>query len=304
MLCFICHAQAERKIFVVDSISRKPIEYACVVFANTDGGTYSNTQGFFYVPDNIWQINLSIIGYYSKTTVLDKNIDTIFLSPQVYMLGEAKILPTKKKRKPVELGYAKNHSINNFIYKTGDEVAVYIAIDNEKNVYRRIKSIIIKTRTNDMASYKGLLNTDEINDYPSVFKITFYQATENKEIGLPLHSEDIVFTSDVLKRTTNLNVETYNVYAPTNGVFVAIEFVGKLHSITKELIINFKEHVLPTLKTSWGIRNSIVYEKRKFFTTNNAWQRVDKDYEFVKQLKTIDKSIKESYTPLISIVLE
>ncbi|MDR0421281.1 MAG: carboxypeptidase-like regulatory domain-containing protein, partial [Prevotellaceae bacterium] len=59
LLFLSCFAQENRKFFVVDSLTREPIEYACIVFIGIDGGTYSNEKGFFYVSQNLEQIELS-----------------------------------------------------------------------------------------------------------------------------------------------------------------------------------------------------------------------------------------------------
>jgi hypothetical protein len=150
------------------------------------------------------------------------------------------------------------------------------------------------------------LNIEDINNYLSIFKINFYRATENKEIGELINTEDIVFTSDVLQNKTKLDVSKYNIYMPDNGIFVAVEFVGKLNPKTDELIINISEHILPSVHTSWKIKNSIVYEKRKFRNLGNNWQKVDKNNEIIKSAKKLNKDLKEDeyYTPLFSIVLE
>jgi hypothetical protein len=66
LLFFSCFAQTDRKIFVADSLTRNPIEYASIVFIDTAGGTYSNEHGYFYVQQNIEQIEISSIGYNTK----------------------------------------------------------------------------------------------------------------------------------------------------------------------------------------------------------------------------------------------
>jgi hypothetical protein len=302
LLFLSCFAQDNKKFFVADSLTREPIEYACIVFIGIDGGTYSNEQGFFYVSQNIEQIELSSIGYYSKTVKLSKNTDTIFLSPQVYEISETKIIPTSKKRKPVELGYAKENK-NNIIFshnRSGDEITVYISINNESNIFRLIKQVIIRGETLKKQTFAG---TDCA--ILSIFKINFYRVTENKEIGELLNTEDIIFTSDVLKSKTKLDVSKYNIYMPEGGIFVAVEWVGEINPDTKEIIINDKGGVQPYIRAAWKIPNTIVYEKRRF-VNSNTWQRVDKNHEIVKGSKSFIKKLKEDdyYTPLISIVLE
>ncbi|MDR3286649.1 MAG: carboxypeptidase-like regulatory domain-containing protein [Prevotellaceae bacterium] len=296
-------AQTNNKIFVADSTTREPVEYASIIFVGTDGGAYTNDKGFFYKPQNVKQIEVSGIGYYSKKVALNKDIDTIFLSPQVYELSEAKVLPANKKRKSVELGYAQKNSIRGVGYCSGDEIAVYIPLDNEENSYRLIKQVIFNIARN--------FKLDKL-DNTSVFKVNFYKITGNKEIGELINTENIVFTSDILKSKPKLDVSKYNVYMPEDGIFVAIEFVGRINFETGAIIGDLMNHILPSVRVSWEIPNTIVYEKRKFRKSKNGWQRVDKDYDVLKGLKQSYKDLKvykdlkedEYYTPLFSIVLE
>ncbi|MDR1983985.1 MAG: carboxypeptidase-like regulatory domain-containing protein [Prevotellaceae bacterium] len=303
LLFITCLAQTDRKLFIADSITHEPIEYASIVFVGIEGGTYSNNKGVFYIPQNVEQIELSSIGYNTKTTILQKNIDTIFLFPQVYELTEAKILPIKKKRKSVELGYAQKNSIYTHMSLPGEEIAVYIPLINNENAYRLIKRVLFKERVYVARKF----NLYKI-DYTSVFKINFYSVAENNEIGELINTEDIVFTSDILKTTTKLDVSKYNIYMPENGIFVAVEWVGKINTESEEIMkTDIKERILPFIRTSWEIENSIVYEKRRFSKEYGYnWKKVDKNNEIIKSIKTIDKNLKEDafYTPLISIVLE
>ncbi|MDR3286648.1 MAG: hypothetical protein LBT27_04330, partial [Prevotellaceae bacterium] len=279
-------------------------------FIGIDGGTYSNDKGFFYIPQNIEQIELSSVGYYSKKIALDKNIGTIFLSPQVYEISEAKVMPAKKKRKSVELGYAKEKSKHVAgVIDAGKEIAVYIPLDNENNIFRLIKQVIIKGKTYNMILYKTYsngvkkykLNSDK-TDSKNVFKINFYKVTESNNIGEIINTEDIIFSCDLLDGRTVFDVSKYSIYMPENGIFIAIEWVGKTNTEIKDT----KKSILSYICVSYKINNSIVYEKRKFRKSENNWQKVDKDYDMVKSAKKLDKDLKEAeyYTPLISIVLE
>ncbi|MDR1552831.1 MAG: hypothetical protein LBS69_05145 [Prevotellaceae bacterium] len=274
---------------------------ACIVFSDTAGGTYSNGKGYFYIPVNIKQIEISSIGYNTKKMTLNKKIDTIFLSPKIYEISETKVIPAKKKRKSVELGYAEENSDFGMSYLSGDELAVYISCDNIENSYRKIKQFIFKGEKYLVKK----LNLDK-RDFISVFKINFYRAIENKEIGDLINTEDIVFTSEVLKSKTKLDVSKYNIYMPENGIFVAVEWIGKINTETTQIIkASINDRLEPNIRMSWKIPNTIVYEKRRF-VNSNTWQRVDKNNRMVKDIKSLDKSLDESsyYTPLISIVLE
>ncbi|MDR1552830.1 MAG: hypothetical protein LBS69_05140 [Prevotellaceae bacterium] len=296
LLFFSCFAQTDRKIFVADSLTRESIEYACIVFNDTAGGTYSNEHGYCYIPQNIEQIELSSIGYYSKTTELKQDIDTIFLSPKIYEISEAKVLPNREKRKPVELGYAKEKAMYGMGFPSGGEIAVYIHSINKENAYRLIKQIILQLKTNTPKGIRKLVNM-ELTDYISVLKINFYRITENNEIGELINTENIVFTSEVLKSKTKLDVSKYNIYMPENGIFVAVEWVGRIDTATGE-IIKKTENILPLILVSRKIDNSISFAKRKFKRElNNKWEKSVIDTVFYKEFNN-------GYTPLISVVLE
>ncbi|MDR1197802.1 MAG: carboxypeptidase-like regulatory domain-containing protein [Prevotellaceae bacterium] len=296
-----CFSQTARKIFVADSATHEPIEYACIVFADTAGGTYSNNKGLFYIPENIKYVEISNIGYHSKTVKLNKNTDTIFLSSQIYEISETKVTPVKQKRKPVELGYAKEKSKYSIGFFGGGEIAVYIPLDNENNIFGLIKQVIIRGETDIVKEIKiGKItyNTDKAN-YTSVFKVNFYQVNENKEIGELINTEDIVFTNKNLKGRTKLDVSKYGIYMPENGIFVAIEFVGSINAENGELITDIKKTgILHRVLVSYEIASSTVYEKQKFKRElHSKWKKSVRD-------TVVHKEFNNGYTPLISIALE
>ncbi|MDR2126199.1 MAG: hypothetical protein LBP63_05160, partial [Prevotellaceae bacterium] len=260
----------------------------------------SNAKGFFSVPNNIKQIELSSIGYNTKTMILNRNTDTIFLSPQIYKISETRVLPSKKKRKPVELGYAKEKAKYFIGFFSGGEIATYIPLNNEDNVFRLIKKVIIRGKTDNVTKITLDKTTYKVNKtgYKSVFKINFYRVTASKEIGERINTEDIVFTSEVLKSRTVLDVSKYNIYMPETGIFVAVEFVGTIDAETGEIIPVTKTGIFSVVHVSYEISNSVTFEKRKFKRErNNDWEKSVRD-------TVLHKEFNNGYTPLISIVLE
>lgn len=69
-------AFSQKEIFILDSLSKKPIEYANVNFIGSDKGTYSNTNGISKIPLEIKKISISSVGYEKK--IISKFSDTIF----------------------------------------------------------------------------------------------------------------------------------------------------------------------------------------------------------------------------------
>ncbi len=85
---------------IVDSISKKPLEYADIY--NHFDFTASNDEGNFRFATNEKFINFRLLGYKTLSTTIAniKNIDTIFLSPDLINLNEVLVSnsePTLKK---------------------------------------------------------------------------------------------------------------------------------------------------------------------------------------------------------------
>lgn len=275
------------KIIVVDSLSNKPISYSIVYYKVEKTGTYSNENGVFYTDKLSHIIEVSHIGYYSRIIKLPISNDTVKMQPQPYILNEIIVKPSKRK---VEItGYYRFRSFFTITGFSGDELAVYLPNNSDEN--KLIKEIIIGFSTkNYIKNYLGI-------DFVSIFRINLYSKKENStEPDSLLIKNDLVFTSEIIKPETIVNVSKYNIPMPKDGIFVSIEWVGIESKETKKLITDFKDRTEPFVTSTFDKTDAFVYERNKFKDIN--WKLVDKNSKISFALKK-----DNFYTPRISLSL-
>jgi hypothetical protein len=285
-ISFLIQSQ-DIKIIMVDSLTNKPISYASAYFKNNKTGTYTNENGVFYYDKSDHIIQVSHIGYYTRIIKLPIKNDTVKMQPHSYILNEITVMPSKQK---VEIkGYYSFRSFFTISGFSGDELAVYLPNNADEN--KLIKEIIIGFSTK-----KYIKNSLGI-DFISIFRINLYSKKENsKEPDSLLIKNDLVFTSDILRPETIINVSKYNLPMPKDGIFVSIEWIGIESKNTKKLITDYKNLTEPFVTTTFEKTQAVVYERNKFKETN--WKLIDKNNKFSSALKK-----DNFYTPRISLSL-
>jgi hypothetical protein len=275
------------KIIVVDSLSNKPISYATAYFKDSGTGTYTNENGVFYYDKLDHIIQVSHIGYYTRIIRLPIKSDTVKIKPQSYILNEITVKPIKRK---VEIrGYYSFRSFFTISGFSGDELAVYLPNNSDGN--KLIKEIIIGFSTK-----KYIKNSLGI-DFTSIFRINLYSKKENStEPDSLLIKNDLVFTSDIIKPETIINVLKYNIPIPKDGIFISIEWIGIESKDTKKLITDYKDRTEPFVTSTFDKTDAIVYERNKF--KNTKWKLLDKNNKVSQALNK-----DNFYTPRISLSL-
>jgi hypothetical protein len=120
---------------VLDSLTREPVPFANVYFANTSLGTYSSEDGKFTLknfPDGKYDLTVSFVGYQTAQIALEftgtsRNI-TFLLSQKITQLAEVVISPDTSDRP-----YNMRRFIRGFIGET--ENAGSCKIRNPKDLY-------------------------------------------------------------------------------------------------------------------------------------------------------------------------
>lgn len=274
--------QTNEIIYLLDSLTRQPISYANIIYADSLSGTYTNNEGAFTKP-KCGLVSISCVGYYSKQVISNFNYDTIFLIPQVYNLKEIVVHPKNYKEEIV--GYANKKSEFSLGCPSGREVA--ILLENKKNQENLIEKVILKVDTR-----KIIRKTTNIN-FISVFKINFYCVENETNIGECIGS--IILKSDKLTSNNSFDVSKLNLLLPKDGIFVGIEWVGKENPENNELYIVTENLLEPFVSTTFK-ENSIVYERKKF--KSDKWHLIDGTNIF-----SIVNNKNKGFTPLISIVI-
>ncbi len=217
---------SQRKIVAVNSVSKKPIQYATIIFEK--GGIYSDENGEFILPNNITKIKISSIGYKNKD--IDFIKDTIFLDEKIEKLNEVviqnfkkSIVIGKKRSKnyvnftsPYKSTYfAKNFSLSktskiekaHFAIKNGSkERLCRLLIFNIKNglpynnileqnivtkILANIKDFEINLKQNDIVLKRGnyylVLEVFDLKRDDNFFKIGFYKTKlKNNSVFKPV----------------------------------------------------------------------------------------------------------------------
>lgn len=84
-IAIISNAQ-QREILLIDAHSKEIIPYAAVKFLRSFEGTYSNEKGFFYINSSIDSIEISCLGYQTKTLNTKEIQNKTYLEPNIISL--------------------------------------------------------------------------------------------------------------------------------------------------------------------------------------------------------------------------
>lgn len=275
-------SQIISKVYVVDTLTRLPIPFASIQYLERNYGTYTNDLGEFKRTKEK-KIQISCVGYYSKTVELVGNEDTISLKPKIYTLKEITITPGKAE-KLLMLGYSNLKSEGSLAQMPGTEIAVFIP--NSQNKEKLLKSIVLRIDRRNIVL--------EDFAFVSVFKINIYNARNTKEIDQLINKKDLIYNSGILKRKTIIDISDLNLIIPKEGLFIGIEWVGKLNVNTHELDVSHDKSVEPFICLTFKSPNSVVFERSGL--TNYSWTRVNSENWVSKLQKS-----SNGFTPCISI---
>jgi hypothetical protein len=289
ILIFICFtgtlsSQKSETISILDKVTNEVVPFATVYNLNGKTGFYSSPNGEIKKSFLTDSIEISCVGYYPKKVAILPATNIILLEPRYYKIDEVVINP--KKYKSLTLGYYKNkvnHSLN-LAQEGGTEMAVMIKNDLKKEaVLRKIifaLSVTASTRFN--------------LDFTSVFRVNLYEINDQLSIGELVNKTPLIFTSKDLMKKTELDVFDKNIVIPDNGVFVAIEWLGKINNKTNELEKAY-DALEPFLSLTTKPKGTLVY-KRNIYSKEN-WKPFT-GYEGLKKI-----GVDQNYIPRISLEL-
>lgn len=280
----VAYSQINLEVHVIDSLTNLPIPFVSISFIDKNGGTYTNESGVFNRSYER-KIQLTSVGYYTKTLVLDSSIDTLYMLPKMYNLPELIVSPAKNKQ-TVMLGYYNQKHNHSLSQSSGHEIAVFIA--NPQNKVLHIKEVVLR-----IDKSKRVLQDF---GFISIFKLNIFKSSPEKKIGSLINTKDLLYTSDILEKKTIINLSDLNIVMPEDGIFIGIEWVGKLSKSDSELFIVSKGSVEPFIKGNTDINNSIVYIRTNW--DDNKWILFDREHRFSKLTNK-----PNGFTPCISIIV-
>lgn len=206
---------------VIDSLTKKPLEYANVTLMTKNKGVYTDSKGVFNfdITKHLYDtLRISSIGYYSKSIVLDgfrtkKDVKVdVLLKEKITELNEVVINSKKIEYKEKHtLGEKRNGitSVSSLIgYETG------VLIENPFRKEGKLKKVYIKLKKRKDVNFVASLN----------IKFYSYDAA-NKKPGYELYTKNIVVKTKNKNYTLNIKVEDFDIYLPEEGMCIGVEFI-------------------------------------------------------------------------------
>jgi hypothetical protein len=205
LTCFSITAQI--KGFVVDD-KNQPIPYVNIWVENENIGTTSEENGSFtiYVEDQNKVLILSALGFEIKKVKVSE-AEKVVLKRIIFQLDEV-VISKKSGAVEVEIGDSKNINLS---YLSGAKPLIFAKRFNYSNDFSKtpfIKNTIIFTK-------------NEIKN--ATFKLRIFGVDKEGGPGLDLLNEDIIVKVKKGKRENKIDLTTYNLLIPKNGIFIAFE---------------------------------------------------------------------------------
>lgn len=256
---------------VVDSINKKPIQFALIKYFNEHleiYRDYSNEEGHFKtkIEKKITCFSISCLGYEFKR-VDNINADTIFLRPIDFQIEPVVIT----NQDETVLGYSRSKSKLEMGIDINLEEVVFI--ENKSKIERLISGFELK-----------IAKRKKIDAIP--FRISIY--TIDIKTGLPsksLLNENLIFNlKNYTKNLIEVNLLDYNIMLPKEGAFVGVEFLNSFSN--KKGISSLNIDYTENDSSNVYIRNLL---------TKLPWQNLNME-DFKKNLK-----IKKNLVPCLGL---
>lgn len=238
--------------------------FANVYLSNKAVGTYSNNQGVFSLEATTEDtIIVSVIGYEKRSIPvqeLDRLNREIYLTPKHYNLDEITIHADKKvRRNKILLGNSQLKKATTLIAHSGAEYAVYIP--NDLQTEALISEVILNLKS------KG-------RETP-VFRIHLYAVNkETKQPGDDLLNQDLTGMITKSRNIKKFDLQKYNIVFPKDGVFVGVEWIGKLTK--NDVFIDDVNVIKLAIPISFEKEQSNTFSRSAYYT--NRWNQTTRNH--------------------------
>ncbi len=227
---------------VVVDANNQPISYVNITVENENTGTTSEENGEFSVSvsEQNKELIFSAMGYETlKLAAADTK--KVVMSAAIYKLNE--VIVTKPKRtKEVEVGNSKNR-----YYLPEPQTAPWILA---KNINR-------DTINKDISHIKNLIFFTNSEVEGASFRARIYRIAKDGLPGIDMISESIIVKTKKGKHKTIVDVSSYDIEMPKEGIIVGFESLlidsnkymekaGIINSKKTIYILNYGPHIMYT----------------------------------------------------------
>lgn len=225
-----CFSQEEFKGSVKSKERNEPIPYVNITKTNKQEGTYSDESGAFKIKISLNEsLTFSSIGYKTVTLTYNEiksNNNQVFLEENIAELESVTIKSSRARVKSeVEtFGFSDSKKKSRLVTKTpGFQVSTFI--ENPRKIEGNLESILL----NIVSSGKSRL------------RIRLYSHDIKKGIGNELTNKNIIVDIGRQKGVFRIDLTTYEILFPKDGLIVGVEFLGNIGQSDKLVIINGTE---------------------------------------------------------------
>ncbi len=230
-----------KKIIVIDSVTKKTIQYANVKYLKSLKGTFTDSLGVFKIDKNfVGRIKVSVLGYESKI-LISKNIkDSIKLWPKDIILDEVVIGRNFEK----DYGFHKAKG-------------KYIG----SSIKRAIVAIYIPNNNPDVVSYISRLHFKIKKRGKNISVVRPHLFSRNIETRIP--EKELLDYNLLIKQKKNrkdivsIDISDKKIVFPKKGIFIGLEWVGNTDDIDFGYNENNDSSNTLTLMTSNDFKKNI-----------------------------------------------
>lgn len=279
-----------QKTSFLDAETKEPVSFATISFG--DGlGTFANAKGEFTFDQeryaDVDSLFISGMGYKPLAIATSSLKPEYLMKQDVDELKEVMLVVPKtgkfkrKQQKPI------SHSdyFKSWLPTVESEVAVrFNRVDGQST---QITTLLLPVNTEEEVQGKK----QRSRPFSTMLRVQFYENQDNLP-GREIPYGNIVFiiTEAFDKDVFELDVESYNIFIPEDGIFVSIQVLG--HADEDGILIESKKY--NEIKTRQGIKKiSITFRPllpftnelsgeqtfvRRIFFNNKKWQPFNFDY--------------------------
>lgn len=266
-LCF-----GQLKSVIVNSETKETIPYVNIWIEDENIGTTSNENGEFELKVSGSKIIIfSAIGFETKRILSDEIKNVVALQPQITLLDEV-VIRSKKGNRQLVIGEFKKAKINHY-FDSGSKpwiIAKYFKFNEDYNKTPFLNKI-------------KLLTKSEIQN--SKFNIRLYSIGKNGQPDKYIYNENIIGIAQKGKRITEVDISDLNIEFPTDGFFIAIEWLiieDNKHNYTYKVSRSKKRINAVTYEPSLGTIPS-KSEYNSWGYIKGKWDRVWKNVGSLKR---------------------
>ncbi|GAB3762161.1 hypothetical protein GCM10028817_40280 [Spirosoma pomorum] len=211
-------AQYTIKGTVIDSVTRKPLEYANVVNVTENSVVYTNVQGQFelIVNSKVDRIQVSNMGYkpYTLLELSDEQVVTVLLVETPIMIEEISVKKRKLEKHSEELGFHNEETISTNWGPGGQVANTYVVlIKNPQTIEAEIDKAYFKLG-------KYLIGRNGF----SKARVRVMKIDSSGLPGNDLLRENNIVRINPFSQSFSIDLKKYHINFPKEGIFIGLEF--------------------------------------------------------------------------------